>query len=317
LNNRPLLAESYGRLSYTCWFLGEYDQALAYSAEGARIAQESKNAEAQSICLSSVGPVLFDRGDLQKALEAMEEATALGYSVDAVTAVGGTQAELGFLRVWLGAPVSEGMALAIQARDWLEQRIAQVIGFALVPLARMYLLAGDLDATQATLAELGTVAYQQHRVGFIAHVWIGFCLVAAELSLRKGQPAEALTTAQSARADMDRAGLRYFLPDIQLLETEALASLGRADEALVAAGVAEQTAVMLGSQRILWEILAVQAELTATQGDAEAAATYGRRAWQVVDQMAATLDAADMRDSFRRQVIRRRPVLGYYSLSDS
>lgn len=313
LDNMPLLSETYGRMSFTDWYLANYDQALSHSAAGVDIARKSHNAEAHSVSLSSSAPILFDRGELQQALEAMEEAVALGHSIGGVTAIAGTQAELGYLKAWLGDPSNEGLALATQAHEWVSQRMAQITGFALVPLARIHLLQGEIDQAQAAIDRLISVRHQQQSVGFIAHVWIGCSVVSSEAALREGKPQEALAIARSAREDMEAAGLRYFLPDLQLLEAQALFDLGRTVEGTAALWAAEQSAQSIGSRRSLWEIYAVWAAAEAAQGNDEAANAYGQAAWQVIETMVATLESPAYRASLRRQVVARRPVLSQYS----
>lgn len=298
--NIPLLSETYARLKYTAWFLGEYERALAYAAEGYRLAKLSRNLEAQAISLSGEGSIHIDRGDLGHGLSVMEEAVRLGREANVVTAVGGTQADLGWVYGWLGLAREKGIPLAESARVWLEERMPQVAGFALAPLARLQLLAGNNEQARETLTKLGTFRDQHRQTGFVASIWVQTGLAEGELALRAGKPAEALATANALRSLMEAAGVRYLLADVILLSVDALCLLEELDEAGRLLAEAEAVAWAVGSQRILWEILALKAQFARRQGHKAAADSHRREAYQIVVDMAATLPL-ELQPSFRRR----------------
>lgn len=304
LGNMPLLAETYARLKYTAWFLGEYDRALGYSAEGYRLAGLSHNLEAQAIALSGEGMIHVDRGDLGRGLAVMEEAVRLGREVDVVTAVGGTQADLGWTYGWLGLAREKGIPLAESAAAWLEERMGHVAGFALAPLARLHLLAGDMEPARRTIAKLGTFRDQHRQIGFVASIWIQTGLVESELWLRAGRPDEALATAGAVRSLMEAGGVRYLLPDVILLTVVALRRLGKHDESSRALTEAVSVAQAIGSRRILWEVLALAAQFARRQNDETTADKYLREAEHAIAEMVATLPP-DLQGPFRQRTTAR------------
>lgn len=309
LDNKPLLAETYARLKYVNWFLGEYDRAIAFAAEGYRIAKLSNNIEAQSISLSGEGLIHIDRGDLQRGLDVMEEAVRLGHEADVITSLGGTQAELGLVYARLGKPVAEGIALAENAAMWLEQHMAQVAGFAHAPLARLYLLADDRERARLSLVKLGSFSEQYRKTGFVVSIWIQTGLAEIELALLDGRPRQALATADALRSLMESDGVRYLLADVMLAGAKALIRLERGDEAFALLEAAEQRARAIGSRRALWEILVLSARLSEEKGDRTVADARRVEAAQIVNAMAGTLTSVEMSASFRRWTTERTEQL--------
>lgn len=307
LGNIPLLAETYARLKYTTWFLGEYDQAIEYAEEGYRLARLSHNVEAQAINRSGEGVICIDRGELQRGLDLMEEAVALGHEAEVITAIGGTQAELGYVYGWLGRPPEECIRLAEDAADWLEQRMEQIAGFALAPLSRLYLLLGDIGRANQTLRKLGSFHGQRRHIGFVASIWVATGLVESGVALATGQADIALSVAVDLRATMEKAGVNYLLADVILLEARSLRRLGQVGEAMRAVETAESVARTIGSRRILWEILGLKGELAGAAGDREAAAANNRLARRIVEEMASTLTSPEIQASFRQRAVALLP----------
>jgi tetratricopeptide (TPR) repeat protein len=315
LGNIPLLSETHARLEYVNWFLGEYDRALAYGEEGFRLAKHSNNIEAQAINLSAMGMIYIDLGELQRGLDVMQEAVALGLQGEVVTAVGGTQADLGWAYGWLGRSPQESIEPVAKAVTWFDERMSHISGFALAPLARLYLLIGDADQARKTLEKLVSYQEQRRRVGFVTSIWVATGLAEIELALRDDRPNEALEIAESLRAVMEKDGVRYLLADVILLTADCLTQIGRVDEAASALDAAENVARSIGSRRILWEIIACKGDLARARGEQDAAEECYRLSRQMIEEMADTLESPELRMSFRQRAAARLPGISYWSES--
>jgi len=138
-HRRPtILAESLTRRSYTHIVLGEYQAALPLAEESYQLGELTANIEGMSISRSFIGLVYLDRGDIDRGLALMEEAVELGRQVGGATALLGAQGELG----WLG-DIERGRTVTQAAVEFAERHMANLIGWALAPAARLHLLAED------------------------------------------------------------------------------------------------------------------------------------------------------------------------------
>jgi tetratricopeptide (TPR) repeat protein len=296
LDNLPLLAETHTRLHYSALFLGDYEQSLAYAQEANRLSRLSNNLESQAISLSAVGHIYLDRGELQRGLNLMREALAFGEQAQVVTALGGTRAELGWAYGWLGDP-ARGIALAEAADEWIAAHIPNVRGWALGPLARLLIRTNELERAGAILDELGSYRAQMRRLGFVVSIWVTAGLAQIELALARNRPDEALAVAEALRADLQQRRLRFLLPDVVLLQAEALLALGRTEQAGRTLRTAERTARELNARRVLWVILDRLGEVEQRRGNA-AAEEYRDQAWEIVQSLAGSLDEPELRATF-------------------
>jgi tetratricopeptide (TPR) repeat protein len=126
----------------------------------------------------------------------------------------------------------------------------------------------------------------------------------AELPLRFGRPAEALAAAHRFLETAPQFGV--FAADARRVEGEALAALGRADEAEASLRRAKAEAVALGAEPPRWRAcLALGRLLELTGRPAEAAAEY-REALTSLEAVADTLSDPDLRRSFEQSEPMRR-----------
>jgi tetratricopeptide (TPR) repeat protein len=298
----PILAESLTRRSYTHLVLGEYDAARPLAEESYRLGALAANLEGMSISRSFIGLVYLDRGEIDRGLALMEQAVELGRQVGGVTAIIGTQAELGWAYGWLG-DVERGQIRAKAAGEFDERHMVNLLGWALAPLARLHLLAGDIAPAEAALNRIGAFPEQRRRMGFVPYMWIAVGLAQAELALAKADFSVATEVLSDMIAQLHRDGLRFRLADAHYLRGRV--QLARGDRA--AEGdlrQAEAIAREIGDNRILWSILSARSDLLAAS-DPPAAAALRVEGDDITSRLAGTIGDLGMRERFLDQTRRR------------
>ncbi|MCC7103994.1 MAG: AAA family ATPase [Chloroflexi bacterium] len=133
-------------------------------------------------------------------------------------------------------------------------------------------------------------------------------LMEAELSLRGGRSAEALSRARACRERL--AGFSVFTLDADRLAAEALAELGQAAEAEAILRQAAESAATLGARPARWRACLALGELLERQGrTAEAGQAFGD-ALAALEATATGLPAGELHEAFARSEPMRRARAG-------
>jgi tetratricopeptide (TPR) repeat protein len=159
-------------------------------------------------------------------------------------------------------------------------------------LGRDLAMAGDAAEATAHLERALEIG------GDAVEFTVGPLLALAELRLRRGHATDALEAVQ--RLYESAPEFRVFVADARRVEGEARAALGRTDEAesLLRRAKAEATAVAAAPPR--WRACLALGRLLASTGRAAEAAAEYAEALEVLEQVAAGLPDARLRESFSR-----------------
>lgn len=95
LGNLPMLSETLMRLHWVYLVTGDYAQAVVFAEEAFRLGQESNNLDTQALSHFMIGFVHWERGAIAQALAVMEEDIGVAATVNSLTPLTGTQADLG------------------------------------------------------------------------------------------------------------------------------------------------------------------------------------------------------------------------------
>ncbi|MDX1617127.1 MAG: hypothetical protein R3300_22675, partial [Candidatus Promineifilaceae bacterium] len=123
-------------------------------------------------------------------------------------------------------------------------------------------------------------------------------VTAALIQLALGRPELALAELDQIIERVRQAGIRNQMAELLLAQAQALASLGRLEQAVKELREAERVAAEIGQRRVLWRIQAMVAELETRRGNKAAAETVRRRAREIVAYIAEHAGDDKLRESF-------------------
>ena len=207
----------------------------------------------------------------------------------------------------LGALYVDILALSI-ARRHLEQALSLAretgshiwMGTITAFLAGACIGQGDLDTAEAYLGQRLTSDLPMQTMPQ-RQLWAA----RAELRLAQNRPDEALRIVErliSAAPNRDRAG-EHAIPRLGHLRGRALVALNRFEEAQRVLSEACAVAELCALRPFTWRIQASLASLYRAVGRPGAAADAAAQARAIVEELAATLDDADLRAEFRRSAV--------------
>jgi hypothetical protein len=120
----------------------------------------------------------------------------------------------------------------------------------------------------------------------------------ARLALLDGDLGEAEVVARTVIEELRTSGVEILVAGASVVLAKALAAADRLEEAGEELSDAIERAGRLGERRVLWEALALSAELHARRGAEPEANDLRRRARSIVDEIAAGLPEPDLRRRF-------------------
>ena len=290
LGNRPMLADSLSGSCIAHVYAGDYEQAIALSAEALQISQSIDNLWGQSYSLWAVGDAFRERGEYGRAIEVSEECARLGKLAGFIAAQTYTPLRLALTYADLGAwdraleLVQEALALS---RTDLPIQVIQALGV----LSQIEIGNGRLTEAQRAIDEAKRNPYQESWKIFVLPV----LLAEIELALRREEPAQALVVAKDLIGRLREYGMRSLLPDALYLQGKAFLGLGQAEVAREHLLEARAEAESMGARRLLWRILADLGRLETDPARAQGLAQESR---QMVEAIAGQIDRHDLQKSF-------------------
>jgi tetratricopeptide (TPR) repeat protein len=293
-------------------FGGEYERALALSAEAREAGRAIGNLWNEAYSYYMVDLVHFDRGEIETAIETAEAGRRLSEQAGFVEGLNQGSFNLVLILDYMGdqkraleiarETQARADALAGEAHAWraLESVVAQ-----------LHLHAGRPVEAQAVLdrASIGPNLAGTRPQFTTEYLFMG--AVTAEMALAQGDVEQALDLAEDVIGILRESGTRLFLTDALLLQGQALLAAGRRAEAEAALGMAQAEAEALGSRRTLWQVLAERARLADADGAQAEAAALWRQAGEIVAYIAVHAGSEALADSFRaraevREIIEAR-----------
>jgi adenylate cyclase len=263
--------------------------------EALRIARDTHAPSAESWALWSLSLLHTGEGQYGRALEAVQASLSIATSIGHREWMAGSRSILGHLYVELFAAEEARLQLR-QALALAEQLHSQHwIHHATGALSGACCLLNDLAQAQAwldTLLTPGTPMDTMHKRGCWAR--------RAELALLQGQAFMALEIAERLIASAPGMSPGRVIPYLWQLKAQALAAMGQPEEASSLLQAAVRNAQMPGSRFLLWRLHASLGRVQGTMGHAAEAEAHFSTARQLVDELADTIPAQDLRDGFLR-----------------
>ena len=273
-----------------------FADSLVFGEQALKAARESGQRSAEAYTLVSLGHYLGPRGEYARALEVVQASLALAEQIEHRQWMTFGHWELGVLYLELLAlpearqHLEQALALAheIGSRHW----IRVVTGF----LARVYLFQQDQTSAEAILtAALEPDAAMQTSGQRL--VWAA----RADLALARGDSVLALDITERLISSAANLSDERVIPCLWKLRGEALAALGRIEEAETTLRAAQEAALAHGLRPLLWRIYVTLGKLYQTQArEAEAEQAFSP-ARLLIEDLAANLPGEHLREHFLSQ----------------
>jgi tetratricopeptide (TPR) repeat protein len=290
LGNLPMLADSLHVATQISIRIGEYDQAIALSAEAFQISQSSNNVWGQTFSRFRLGYVYWERGQIEQAITIMEEtirqSEAGGFLVPQVV----TRTELAAVYGSLGK-TDRGLELVRLALTIASEQMPLYRAFVLGILAQLQLLNDNIaEAKEAMDLAQKDPSREAWPVYFVS-----VRLADSWLDLKLGDCERALAVTDDLLADLRQYGMRSEIPRTLYLHSQALLGLGQDEAARNGLQEAYAEAEAIGSRRMLWQILFALSQL---ETDPVEAQRLRRQAQEIIEYIANHISYSQLRTSF-------------------
>lgn len=292
LNNRSMLADSFGAEAEARFNAGDYDLALERAAESLQISKSIGNIWGQAYNEMLQGFIYLDRGEADLAILCMQASIRFGDDAGLLASSIAERADLAWTLGCYGRP-DEGLALAEQALALAHEKMPEWGDLPRAMQVRLYLLKGEIE-TAARLAGRNriktiTIPYARYSI------MIG--LANAELAQARGRFARAITILDELLAEIP-ATILADIPEVLWHKGQAVLELGRLDEAGRALLDARERAESLQARHSLWHIYMLLADLETRRGNTTAAQAHRAQAREIVNFIAEHLQANGLREAF-------------------
>ena len=277
---------------------------IAPAEEALQLAREIGWRGGETEALGYIGTCAWVTGDFARALACAHTCLALAEEVNHRFGLAMSHMMLGQVYLNLLA-CSNAQAHFEQARATAQACNSLVmIRFSTAHLASACMAQHDLDRAEALLGAV--LADRRARTRQLRVCWN----TRAELALAQGDPSQALRIADELIAsapNIDRYGPRG-IPRLSLLRGEALAALGRLDEAQAALLDAREGAREQGRRPLLWRSHSSLGKLYRTLERAAEAEEAFAAARALIHELAAPLRDESLREQFLQRALAMIPA---------
>ncbi|MCB9076359.1 MAG: AAA family ATPase [Anaerolineaceae bacterium] len=249
LGNRSMEVDALSKLMGIHVYMGQYEPALALSAEAYQISQAINNVWGQWQSRAFTGYVYWERGQPDQALLVLEDIIRLGEQGGYPFPLTYSRAQLALVYGDLGL-IERGLALARLALE-ADAQFPMFRVHILAVLAQLHLRQGQLTEAQALVDQARLDPLRA------AHpVWALYLpVVEAELAVQQEDYAQALDVTAAYLTTLDHHAIRLYRLPTLYRRGQALLGQNQPDAAgdcwLEARAAAEE----MGARRWLWPIL--------------------------------------------------------------
>ncbi len=288
LGNRSMEVDSVSKLMMLHGFMGQFEQALALSAEAYQISREINNVWGQWQSRGFIGYVHLERGHPGQAITVLKDIIRLGQQGGYPFPLTYSRANLALVYGELGL-IDQGLEMARLALE-ADGQFPQFRVHILAVLAQLHLKQGQMAKAQALVDQACLDPRRE------AHpIWALYLpVVEAELAVQQGDYDQALDVTAAFLTTLHQSGIRTYLLPTLYFRGQGLLGQRQPDAArdcwLEARTVAEE----MGSRRWLWPILFALSQL---EPDLTQAVALRQQACEIVSYIAEHTPP-DLRDSF-------------------
>jgi tetratricopeptide (TPR) repeat protein len=261
LNKALALAEEVGGIPIIIYRLfalsivlagnGEYNDAISTGQRGLQLARDSGLWSEVCMVLNTLGWIYHDLSNIELALK---------YNNEAIEVARAHQKSL----AWGGVPS------------------------ALMNLGNDYLYKNDYDNAEKYFKEASSLFHQHPGAWWRneTHILLG----RGEISLAKGDYAQALKFADDLLALSEKAGAKKYIAKGLKLKAEVLAKIGKIEEAMELMENALKSAQLVGNPPLLWQIHYSIGLLLEKYGDSQKANEHYAEAVALIEATASKLN---------------------------
>ncbi len=290
LGNLPMLTDSLSMICIAHVIGGEFDQAIACSAQALHISQSSNNLWGQSHSQMMICWAYWERGQpglvMATAAESIRLSKLAGYIVPQVMAGGSLAAAY----AGLGA-LEHGLETVHLALTAAETQVPHFRSYPLSVLAQLHLLGGNLAEAGVVIEQGKEDRYRDAHPAFN----MNFNVAEAEVALKQGDYEQAMFVTDQWLPKLHQNGFRLYTPAMLHIRSQALLALGREEAAREGLEEARAVAEAIGSRRMLWQILYTLSQLESDPGQV---AQLRQQACQIIEYIAGQIEQTDLRQSF-------------------
>jgi tetratricopeptide (TPR) repeat protein len=297
LGNQPMLTDVLSNVSFYHYFRGNFEEARKASEEAHSLSVRIDNSWGRSFSRMFIGIAYLDRGEIDQAMEAMHESLEFSLVSGFVVPQVFVRSFLGFTYAYLGQR-ERGLALLDEADLVGRARLPSWSFWPAMLRGLVELRSGHLPEAEAIFNPAGQPAPWTDEHNWLA-IFMPVSLLLCHLELARANFSAALEQAKRLFQVLDSSGVEAHRMEALHLKGRALQGLGQRDEALQTARSAVEFGRKKELRRILWESLALTAELEEEHGDNVRAQALRQEARQVLQAILGSIPEADLRESFQ------------------
>lgn len=290
----PMLADNLATAGETCAYTGALGDALQYIEQAIQLAKSISNPWVQAYARWTEGLVHFERGDVARAIAAMNESQQMAEQAGFAAAQLGGQSDLSLMYSSLGAH-DRGIELCQKTIQRGSAGFRPFEPWVLAHLSRIHTRQGNLAVAAQTAHEARDKFKSRD---YIVYLTVPIALAEGELALAQESYSDAIAAVAPVIARYDATGIGYRVTDALLVQARAWLAqreLDRAEETLKqACAIAER----MPSRQTLWQILFEQSRIADARGDAAQAKTLRAQARDMANYISDHISDAELQASF-------------------
>jgi class 3 adenylate cyclase/tetratricopeptide (TPR) repeat protein len=294
-NNQVMLADSLGSEAEAAYNAGEFVRAFENSQQALQISERIKNIWGQSYDRMLMTFILLQEGNLGKALPLGERSTQLADEAGLIASSITLRAELAWTHAFCGE-FDKAFEIVSQSTRFADSTQPAWRVFPQAAKVRIHLLQGDIESAKQ---EAGDAPLQPISIPY-ARFTIFIILANIELAYAEGDHRTALSMIDALLKEVDSL-TRLDVPDVLRMKGVVLIELDRYDEALQALTEACSRAASIGANLQLWLSYSDLANVQEKLGNSRDAESNRNEARAIIGQIAESLRAIGLRDSFLNQ----------------
>ena len=287
-----MLADNRTTLAENVSIQGDLERSVKLSNEALDISMRASNYWGQAYALVTMAPIYLEMGYIDQAIDSWERGLAAAERANFTAPASYSLSHMAIAYAGLG-DLDKAFELIELSRSKTRSRaLPAFINLPAFGLEHLYILAGDLEKAERTLAKQ-TVSVELARSEPVM-----FSLIVTTriiFSLAKEAYEEALAAADEALELANGGKLRLSFLELLLLKGKALLGLGRVNESAAALREAAGLARAYNSRRMLVPILAQSMAVEKQLGNDEAATAAQEEGQTAVAFTAEHISDPDLR----------------------
>jgi DNA-binding CsgD family transcriptional regulator/Tfp pilus assembly protein PilF len=281
------------------------EECVQDAAESLRLARQIESLAGQAYAETALAHILLSFGEFGPALSHAQEAQRIAAEIEHQQWLVAALYALGNIYLLLLAP-TQAMT-AVEAGVSLAQELGSTFWLAMLAAlqGRIYVLQHNLPAAQATLQAIMPREQQPQTMAErqIALVW-------GELALARREPEMALQIAERLLASVPgqvSGQPAQPIPHLLKLKGKSLLALARLEDAIAVLEEARQGAVARNTRPVLWAIHRSLGQAYHRFQRPEQARKEHAAARRLIEELAASISEASLRDQFLRAALDSLP----------